>query len=352
MKPREPAREWRVAAVRRSFAGRGAALALSLTLVLGSLPARADPPADSAPPAPPAADGGRAAELKKSGDVAMEALRYADALEAYASAYAITANPALLYNMGRALQALNRYPEALSKLEAFDAAAPAELKKRVPRLPLLIGELRAKVATLTIQSNAEGARILVRGTVVGKAPLPGPLKLISGKADIEIEAEGYFPFKQTVDLPGGGSMVVEAKLFSRATTGMLVVRASATRSEVLIDGKSVGLAPVETILPGGAHRITVKNPDFATYNTSIALTAGERKDVMVPLSPPSIATRWWFWSGIGVVAAGGVALTIALLTERSPDAGDIPPGQVTASAARLRGRGAIAVGVALPVFTF
>src|SRR5688572_32317740 len=65
------------------------------------------------------------AELKKRGDDAMESGRPADALAAYVEAYAISKDPALLYNKGRALQALTEYPRALEELEAFDKSAPA-----------------------------------------------------------------------------------------------------------------------------------------------------------------------------------------------------------------------------------
>src|SRR4051794_30916405 len=72
-----------------------------------------------APPAAAAPAVSRAAELKKRGDDAMDSLRYDDALAAYAEAYGITRDAALLYNQGRALQALGRYPEALASIERF-----------------------------------------------------------------------------------------------------------------------------------------------------------------------------------------------------------------------------------------
>src|SRR6185295_7621747 len=71
----------------------------------------------------PAADQARASELKQRGDVAMDALRYGEAVDAYVQAYAISKDPALLYNRGRALQALGDFPGALEALESFSAAA-------------------------------------------------------------------------------------------------------------------------------------------------------------------------------------------------------------------------------------
>ncbi|MEJ7732784.1 MAG: PEGA domain-containing protein [Polyangiaceae bacterium] len=298
------------------------ALALALAATLAAQPARGDEPTD--------AQRARATELKAGGDSAMEAFRYADALAAYDEAYAITRNPALLYNMGRALQALNRFPQALEKLEAFEREAPAELLQRVPRLAALIAEMRQRVATVIIRTNVDGARIVVRDTVVGRSPLGAPLRLTAGKAVVEIEAEGYFPRKEDAELPGGGAIALDMPLYSRSTTGILVVRASAAGAEVFVDGARKGIAPLETNLPGGVHRIVVTHPDHADYETSASVVAGGRKDVVATLESPSVVTRWWFWGGVGAVAAASAVITIALLTERSPDSGDIPPGQLQA----------------------
>ena len=308
------------------------AVGLAAALMSSPLVLRADPQGvEAAPSDDPQA---RAAARKKAGDEAMELLRYEDALAAYADAYAITKNVALLYNMGRALEALNRFPEALEKLLAFDAAAPPDLKARVPRLPTIIAELRQRVSTLDVQTNVEGARIVVRNVVVGKSPLAAPLKLVAGPAEIEVDAEGFFGAKKTVTLEGGTTQTVRIDLFSRTTTGVLTVLASASSAEVLVDGKRIGVAPVEVNVPKGTHRITVRHPDFRVYETSAVVPAGGTKAVTATLEAKSVATRWWFWTGIGAVAAAGAAVTVAAFTERAPSTGTIAPGQLPTGAPR------------------
>jgi hypothetical protein len=293
---------------------------------------QAPTPVPAAPQDPdPAA---RARDLKKSGDAAMDSLRFADAYAAYSDTYAITLDPALLYNMGRALQALNRFPEALSKFEAFDTTASPELKQRVPRLAGLIADIRKRVSTVMVKTNVNGARILVRNTVAGKAPMESPLKLVSGKAEIEVEAEGYFPFRDVVELPGGGSLLIDARLFSRSTNGIVSVRASAPGSEVYVGEKRAGIAPIEMNVALGTHKIMVRNPDYRDFETSVVVAAGERKEVSATLLPPSIASRWWFWTSIGAGLAAGAAITVVVLSEGPPDRGDIDPGQITAPAAQ------------------
>jgi len=296
----------------------------SATTAPSATPAPATTPAATAAPDAQA----DAADRKHAGDEAMEAFRYADALAAYGDAYAINKDPALLYNMGRALQALNRFPEALDKLAAFEAAASPELKARVPRLAALIAEIKARVATLTIRTNVPGARILVRDTVVGKSPLTAPVKLVAGAADVEIEAEGYYPGKKKVELPGGGELTVELELFSRSTTGILAVKASAAGAEVLVDGKRVGVAPVELHIVKGTHQVVVKHPDFRLYETTTVVPAGGTQTVTAALQSSSVVTRWWFWSAVGAVVTAGVVWGVAAVTERAPDAGTIAPGQL------------------------
>lgn len=291
--------------------------------------ARADKPKPAAEPAP-APSKTEAEELKTAGDDAMQRLDYASALTAYEKSYALEPNPALLYNRGRALQALGRYPEALDQLEAFRRDASPELKARVPKLDELVKEVQAKVGSLVVQSNVAGARVLVRGRLVGTTPLSQPLRLNAGRASVEVLADGYHPFKKSLLLPSGSTYELDALLFSKNTTGVLEVSSPVAGAIVFMDGKRVGTVPVQTALPAGEHRVLVRHEGYEEAETSAVVRAGKSSRLDVPLDrPPGITSRWWFWTGVGVVVVGGVALTAALLTERSPDEGDIAPGKVS-----------------------
>lgn len=116
------------------------------------------------------------------------------------------------------------------------------------------------------------------------------------------------------------------------TTGVLTVRASAASAEVLVDGKLMGIAPLELDVPTGTHRITVRHPDFRVYETSAVVSADGSTTVAATLAQRSIVTRWWFWAGVGTVVAVGAAVTIAAFTERAPHAGTIAPGRLTTEA--------------------
>ena len=295
-------------------------------LVVVSLPAR---PA-AADPTP--ADKSQGAVLKKRADEAMESLRYASALEDYSEAYRLTGDTSLLYNRARVLEALERFGEALDELERFSREATPQLRSRVPRLKELVNDLSARVATLTVNCTTPGARVLVREKVVGTTPLDGPVRMNAGTAEVEVVAEGYVPFKQTIDLPKAGAITLDVFLVAREARGQLVVRSTPEGADVRIDGKSLGRAPTEAQLAPGNHVIVVSRDGFVDKKASAVVIEGQSKTVDVTLErPPPITSKWWFWTGIGVVVVGVAVVSVvyALTTEKDAGRGDIAPGQVS-----------------------
>ncbi len=215
------------------------------------------------------ADPARGAELKREGDQAMDARRYADAAAAYRSSVEAYPEPSVYYNLGRAYQAMGEYPEALWWVHRFDREAPPALKARVPKLAELVSELRARVTEVTIRANVSEARVLVRDRLVGTTPIAGPITLGSGPAPFEIIAPGYLTYRREHQLKAGGEVVVD-----------------------------IQLAPSEAGRP------------------SLLVIHEKERD-------GGLASRWWFWTGIGAVAVvAGVVTYVVLTTEKSPARGD------------------------------
>ena len=272
-----------------------------------------------------------AADLRQRGNEAMAAFKPGDAFEAYKRAYELSRDPALLYNMGRALEALEDYPSALARYEEFARLASPELRARVPKLDEAIASLRLRVAKLSVGCNVPGARVLVRDRTVGETAAAGePLfvSLAAGPATLEVDADGYTPFVRSVVLPGGGSLAIEAQLVPKAMAGLLMVDTQPAGAAVLVDGRALGSAPVEASVGSGPHEVVVRLPGFLETSTSVVVGVGERRAVTVKLGKTTpITQKWWFWAGIGAVVATGAIVTIAAFTERSPGTGTIEPGQ-------------------------
>jgi len=278
----------------------------------------------------------QARDLKAQADDAMQRIEYERAIELYDKAYALDPSPALLYNRGRAYEALARYPDALDQLEQFERSAPSELKARAHRFDELLARVRAKVSELDVTCNVPGARVLLRAKVVGSTPFDKPLRVNAGKAVVEVSADGYHPFRRTLSLAGGKKHTVAVKLLTRASGGLLVVSSPVAGATVFVDGARLGAAPAQTVLAPGKHKVTVRHDEYDEAHTSVEMVAGGRNEINVPLDkPPAITSRWWFWTGVGVVAVGGGVLVYALLTEREADKGDMPPGQVAGPLVRF-----------------
>ncbi|RYE84019.1 MAG: PEGA domain-containing protein [Myxococcales bacterium] len=298
-------------------------------------------PAPAAPAKPEAAraDVARADRLRQlrvRGEQAMLELRYREALEAFGEAYRESGEPTLLYNMARSYQGLERFPEALDHLERFRELASAATREQVPQLDELIAQTRQRVSWLVIDADRPGARVMLRGVELGRTPLPGPVRVVAGEGRLEVLLDGYFAFERPLTLPGGERHEVRVSLLARDRTGILGLRSQPTGALFTVDGKELGMSPVEAPLDVGTHRLRLTKPGFVALDTQLQVEAGERREVTFTLERQApLTSRWWFWAGIGAVVAGGVVLTYALTTERDPPRGTVEPGVVRSSLVRF-----------------
>lgn len=269
-----------------------------------------------------------AAHLKSAADVLMDQDRYADAVVLYQRAYELSSDPALLYNQGRAFEALGDYPAALEKLEAFDRDAPAAVRARVPGLRELITDLRGRIATVVVRTNAPNARLHVRQKDEGILNIEKRLTTRAGSASIEVDAEGYESFRRDVDLSAGSIVVVDARLTPKKRDALVVVRTTPS-ADILFDGRQLGRAPLQVRASPGTHELVARADGYYEEKVPMTLALGDRRDIELEMrSTPGIASKWWFWTGIGVVIAGGVATAIALTTEKPHSNGTFAPGSV------------------------
>lgn len=286
-------------------------------------------PATQQRPAESTAQKADVAELRERGHAAMRSARPADALEAYQAVYAASHDPAMLYNMARAQQALTNYAQAVELLKRFKDEAPADLLAKVP-FENLLGEMEGRVHTLTIRCDVPGSEVRLNDRIVGSTPIRAPLRINSGPTDIEVRGEGFIPFKRRLDLRGGAASTIDVDLVRADRSGILMVRSPQAGAAVSIDGAPVGQVPLELPLNAGQHEVVVTKDGFKPSKSRVIVVTGQRKETSIDLAgTPGLLTRWWFWTSVGVVLAGGVASYIALTTEKDPPNGSIVPGQAS-----------------------
>jgi hypothetical protein len=271
----------------------------------------------------------RAAELKRAADAAFDAKHYEEALALYDQSYGLSPQTAIYYNRGRVFQYLARYPQALDQLEKFKSEAPPELRSKVPGFDAVLADVRAKVATVDVRCDVAGARVLIGGADFGTTPLSNTPRVNAGKQEIEVIADGYFPYRRELGFQGDATTTVRAELVSRDKNALLQVKSSLDGTHVYIDDRPIGVAPTETPALAGLHVLSARKDGFDDASTQIVLKAGEKRELTLdPLTKPSLVTRWWFWSAIGVVAAGAVVSVVAATTEKSPPTGSFSPGRI------------------------
>lgn len=280
------------------------------------------------PPKSPAQSKSEAGRLKSAADVLMDQDRYADALVLYERAYELSSDAALLYNEGRALEALGDYPRALEKLEAFERDAPPATRALVPGLRELIADLRSRMATLVVRTNAPNARVLLRqkdeGVVNGERRFPTR----AGQASVEVAADGYETFRRDIDLSAGATMTLEANLSLKKKDALIVVRTTPS-ADIFFDGTALGRAPLQVHATPGSHELVATANGFYEERVAMTLALGDRRDIELELrKTPGIASKWWFWTGLVVVVAGGVATAIVLTREKPHDNGTFGTGAV------------------------
>lgn len=265
------------------------------------------------------------ADAKRRGDDALVSGRPKEALAAYDEAYALRAEPALLYNLGRSHQALGDYPAALTALERFQTTASAPVRARVPGLEILLAEVRKRVATLVVSSDVPGATVRLEGRVLGTTPLPGPVRVNAGApARLTLEKTGYFTVERTVPREGGAIAAFAVKLTFKQSAAIVTVRSPNAGALVAVDGKAEGSVPSEVTMTPGDHRLELTLQGHRPTRTSIFVAAGEHKELELALEREApITKKWWFWTGLALVAAGTTVTIIALSTEREPDGGSV-----------------------------
>jgi hypothetical protein len=300
--------------------------------------------ADPAAPAPPDssdATTARARDLFSQGALLSRRMQWAEALEMFEEVARLRPHSVVTYNIGVCERALGRYTRARRTFAAFLSAASATTTGDVPAALVddarsYQRELEELIVHLHVTLRPSDARLAVDGRPL---TLERPGVLVAGlAASGAAETPASDDFELILD-PGvhvirasrdGHADAILNRSYPPATrTGLnleletlpaqLHVESAVPNAVVLIDGRDVGLAPVDLSRPAGTYRVEVQRASFAPYSTSVRLDAGEHASIVARLTPEStpITSKWWFWTGAAAILAGGVVATYAL-TRPSP----------------------------------
>ena len=166
-------------------------------------------------------------------------------------------------NAAECLIQLQRYDEALDMFEAllreFEVPAGSELGRR-GWAQEKIAYLRTLVGTIEIVGAETGAAIVVSSISKGEYPLVRPIRVPAGSHIVRVFKEGFEPYETRVEVTGGRTVSVDAKLRKLADSGKLrVAERSGKKLEVVVDGVVMGSTPWEGSLGVGDHMVILRS---------------------------------------------------------------------------------------------
>ena len=206
-------------------------------------------------------------------------------------------------NAAIALRKLLRYDESLDMFETYlrDFQVPPAEREAAQRA---IAELRALVGTIDISGAEPGAAIVISGETKGEYPPVKPIRVAAGTHIVRILKEGYEPFEARLDVAGGQTASVKAKLRVLTRSGRLRVTEGTGRTvDVLVDNAVVGQTPWLGTLSVGDHMVALRGegklgtqptaaPVKAQELTTLSLIAEELEaSLRVDPTPPG-ASVW------------------------------------------------------------
>ena len=187
---------------------RRAALCLGLAAFAALAPA-----VSSAQPAKPAATSAEASERFRAGVRFYKDRDFAAALVEFKRAYELAPNYRVLYNLGQSSQELNDYASALASFEQYLAEGKSEIEAaRRKSVEGWIADLKEKVGVISVETNVEGAEILVDDASVGTTPLEKAVVVNAGKRKFAASKDGYTPESRVIDVAGRDEQTVTLTL--------------------------------------------------------------------------------------------------------------------------------------------
>jgi len=277
--------------------------------------APASPPAVT-PPAPPKGDEGdekAAPDPQKRADAESSFKRGLDLLaqDAWQAALAEFLRSRELFptrtatnNAAFCMRKLNRFDEALDMYEALLREYPDVSQDKKEAAQKEVAELRGLVGTIDVVDAEPGSSIVVDGRPRPDYPLIDPLRVSAGTHTVRLFREGFRPFETRIDVAGGQTVRITAKMAALAASGRLrVSEASGKSMDLVIGGAVVGVTPWEGSVAVGDQvvwlsgdgdlgtqpaRVPVKQGDISTVTLSAEPLEAA---ILVQASPPGATIR-------------------------------------------------------------
>jgi hypothetical protein len=180
---------------------------------------------------------------------------YRAALKELNQAYAISPDPAVLFNIGQCHVALGEVSEGIEALSRYlregqDHVPPG----RRDVVEVQIALLESRMAELTVVVDRPEVVVTVDGREVGRTPLAEPVRLAAGTHSVSVALEGTLPTTQTLTLGEAERKTLAIKLprLVPRVAGPVAASAAAARAA---SAAAVGAGTAGPRVPAGGTSI-------------------------------------------------------------------------------------------------
>jgi hypothetical protein len=231
---------------------------------------------------------GEAKQSYEAARVLIGADDYVGAFERFKTAYQLSKDARLLWNMAVTQKSLHNYGKTSALVHRYLTDAEARLSpEERQEAEEVLRALELVCARLLVTSNAARARVSVDGFFVGPTPLRFPLLLDRGHHTVQIEKEGFRTYSTELDVQAQESFSASVDLLpvdapwpacsqssaSWIPSGKLVVAARAG-AKTIVDGEPLGTGHVECVLLAGDHQASVSTAGLTVYNRTVTIASG------------------------------------------------------------------------------
>jgi tetratricopeptide (TPR) repeat protein len=138
---------------------------------------------------------------------------YDAALAEFTRAYELSPNYRILYNIAQIQAQRQDYVQALELFGRYLHDGGEEIPRaRVAAVETEAFELGRRVAELRVESNVEGATLIINEVRTTQLPLTAPLRVNAGIHRLRVEKIGYSPSTRSITVAGGEMPVLHFEL--------------------------------------------------------------------------------------------------------------------------------------------
>ncbi len=154
-----------------------------------------------------------AREHFQKGVAAFDERRFADAGTEFETAYRLSPAFVVLYNIGQVHVILGRSVDAVDAFDKYlKQGASAVSAERRREVEAEIEKQNARIGTIAVRTLPAEAEIRVDGALVGRAPLPRPVRVTAGHHTVGATLAGHAPVVREVDIVGRNELALELTL--------------------------------------------------------------------------------------------------------------------------------------------